>query len=105
MLRHRDASPRPLDQAGEIPRVRYSLDASRGGFTTEVWEAPVPHEVLDPCCALWEATFGNSFHQERSVLGGDCVDYTRDILYIAYVDGQVAGTSVITLGRGHASAA
>ena len=106
MLRHRDASPRPLELPVEIPPVRYSLDASAaGGFTTEVWEAPVSRDApLDACETLWEVLFGSSFRQERAVLEGSCVDYTRDILYVAYVDSQLAGTTVLTLGRGSAGA-
>jgi GNAT superfamily N-acetyltransferase len=102
MLRHRDASPRPLEHHPfELPPIRYSLDASAvGGFTTEVYEAPVPPEVLNPCEALWEATFETSFSKERSVLEGGCVEHTRDLLYVAHVDGELAGTTVITLARG-----
>lgn len=105
MLRHRDASPRPLEQPVDVPPVRYSLDAAAaGGFTTEVWEAPVPGETLDACQSLWEDTFGNGFAWERNVLEGGCVENARDVLYIAYVEGHLAGTTVLTLGRGNTGA-
>jgi GNAT superfamily N-acetyltransferase len=107
MLRNRDASPRPMDQPIEIPRVRYSLDASRsaGGFTTEVWEAPVcSREALASCESLWESLFRSSFREVCTVLQGGCVEHTRDVLYVAYVDGQVAGTTVLTMGRGNPGA-
>ena len=98
-LRHPDASPQllaPLEQ----PPVRYSLETSiSGGFTTEVYEAPVPAAVLDEVQPLWQETFGADFAHERRVLAGECSQLTRDLLYVAHVDGALAATTVITMGR------
>ena len=98
-MRHADASPKALEQP-DTPPVRYSLQENVAGYTTDVFEAPVPAAVLDQCQPVWQETFGHSFDRERHVLEGGCVDYTRDLLYVASIDGEVAGTAVITMGRG-----
>lgn len=105
MLRHADASPKALEQPVDTPPIRYDLQENVAGFTTSVFEAPVPARVLDMVQPLWRETFGNSFDRERHVLEGGCVEYTRDLLYVATNGGEVAGTAVITMGRGMQGAA
>ena len=103
-LRHEDATPAILAPLEHGP-VRYELAAGAGGFTTTVLEPPISQAVSIECSNVWQQAFGVPFEagggaQMEELQDGSVRDHLRQVLYLARVDGVLAGTTMVTQGRG-----
>ena len=71
----------------------------RGGFTIEVLQPPLPPPLVDELLELWSHAeiFGHAPDDGeggvRAVLSGHEADDNRDVLYVARVDGALAGST------------
>ena len=79
-------------------RYRVPVD-ERGGFTIEVLQPPLPPPLIDELLELWSHAeiFGHAPDDGeggvRAVLSGHEAADNRDVLYVARVDGALAGTT------------
>ena len=79
-------------------RYRVPVD-ERGGFTIEVLQPPLPPPLIDELLELWSHAeiFGHAPDDGeggvRAVLSGHEAADNRDVLYVARVDGALAGST------------
>eukprot|EP01045_Picozoa_sp_COSAG04_P002976 COSAG04_NODE_116_length_25104_cov_94.064907_16_plen_241_part_01 len=78
----------------------------RGGFTIEVLQPPLPPPLVDELLELWSHAeiFGHAPDDGeggvRAVLSGHEADDNRDVLYVARVDGALAGSTKLCVSTG-----
>ena len=62
-------------------------------------EPPIDATLVDQLASLWEQAFHVAGEALPPILAGEEADANRDFLYVAEVDGEVVGTTHLTIGR------
>jgi GNAT superfamily N-acetyltransferase len=68
-------------------------------MTIQELEIPITNDLADSLLAFWERLFGPPYQEQGPILAGEEVAHNRDRLFLAYENGQLAGTCHLTISN------